>query len=199
MSLGAIILAKCNLCFTYSFHISRVANVLFLNVCSFLRINNSEIHLLTSLSMRTHTWFVHLAVLYESVNWQENHHSQPPLCFAAAHLNLIWNERHFHIKNEFAFPLFLHPPPPSSKILAPSHNLKETQQDSWDCVSGFCLSDVLAQGRRGLLRGNPAQPCLKGDGNSSRGFCWWMEGTAKWLPPLLACCLSQLLLMCFPA
>lgn len=113
MSLGAIILAKCNLCFTYSFHISRVANVLFLNVCSFLRINNSKIHLLTSLSLRTHTWFVHLAVLYESVNWQENHHSQPPLCFAAAHLNLIWNERHFHIKNEFAFPLFLHSPPRS--------------------------------------------------------------------------------------
>lgn len=59
-------------------------------------INTSEINVLTSLSSLTHEQFVHLAALYESANWQENHRTQPPVDSAAAPPNLIWTERFSH-------------------------------------------------------------------------------------------------------
>lgn len=134
-----------------------------------------------------------VAELYESVNWQENHQSLTPLFLVAAHLNLIWTE--FHIKNEPAFP---------ARLCSPMWNLSPRNHSKCDGLFSLFVRRLFmkrpSQVKRGWVRDSPAQPRLRGDGNSSSSVCLGVgnESAALFVDDLAACGLSLPLLMWKP-
>lgn len=115
-----------NLCLTL--HVCLAASVLFLYFCQLTNQRQWDKRIDVTFTQDTPvvcSFSGAAAELYESVNWQENHHSQTPryLQQLSSQLDLNWEDFTWRMSLRFLyFPVF-----PPCEILAPRHNLKETQ------------------------------------------------------------------------